>query len=191
MKALIRLLSLSAVTLMLGACASTHMTEVPEAQRVVRPDPSMALIYFVRATSFGGAIQATVYDDDAYIGTVSANTHLPYQAKPGRHMFMIVGESADFMQADLLVGKTYYAAVQPRMGVWKARFSFRPQNGQSSDAEIKEWLSSTRQVKVNEEGYKWSRENAESVQQKKAEYLPQWNSKDNQDKQILRAESGK
>jgi hypothetical protein len=182
---------IGAMTLTLGACASSHMTEIPEGQRMTKPESGKALVYFVRPSSFGGAIQATLYDDEKYIGTSSAKTHIPYQAEPGRHMFMVIGESADFMQAELLAGKTYYAEVIPRMGVWKARFSLRPQNGQIVDSDIKDWISSTRPVKVNEEGHKWARDNAASIKEKKAEYLPKWQSKDNTDKQVLNAGSGK
>lgn len=187
----VRLCFLAGMTLVLGACASGHMTEVTEGQRVTGPAPGKALIYFLRPSSFGGAIQSTIYDDDQYIGTVSANTHVAYQAEPGRHMFMVIGESADFMQADLLAGKTYSAIVQARMGVWKARFSLVPNNGQHPQAEIDGWLKSTREVKVNDEGRKWAQENAASIKEKKAEYLPKWQAKPESDKQILNATGGR
>ncbi|OGI43708.1 MAG: hypothetical protein A2637_03755 [Candidatus Muproteobacteria bacterium RIFCSPHIGHO2_01_FULL_65_16] len=175
----------------LSACASTHMTVVDDGARVARPAPGKALVYFVRPTSFGGAVQATVYDSDSYIGTVSANTHVAYQAGPGRHLFMVIGESADFMRADLTAGRTYYAKVQPRMGVWKARFSFEPANGQFSSKELSDWLAATKQVAVNDEGRKWAAENAEDIRSKRVEYLPKWESKPGGEKQVLKAESGR
>lgn len=183
-------LAVAALSL-LGACASTHMTDVPEGQWVTKPAPGKALIYFVRPTSFGGAVQATLYDNDAYIGTISANTHIAYQADPGPHMFMVIGESADFMQTNFNAGKTYYAKVQPRMGVWKARFSFVPQNGQTTQTEIDQWLKETRQVRVNDEGRQWAKDNADDIKAKKTEYLPKWETKPAEDKQILKAASGR
>jgi hypothetical protein len=173
-----------AVALFLSACASSHMVVVEEGARVTRPESGKALVYFVRPTSFGGAIQATLYDGDDYLGTISAHTHLAYQAKPGKHLFMVIGENADFMQADLTEGKTYSAVVQPRMGVWKARFSFQPASGMDQ-------LGATKQVAVSEEGRIWAKENAASVQEKKAEYLPKWQNKSDNAKQTLRAESGR
>jgi hypothetical protein len=170
--------------LFLSACASSHMVVVEEGARVTRPESGKALVYFLRPTSFGGAIQATLYDGDDYIGTISANTHIAYQAEPGKHLFMVIGESADFMQADLTAGKTYSAVVQPRMGIWKARFSFQPASGMDQ-------LGATKQVMLSEEGRVWSRENAASVKKKKAEYLPKWKEKPDSDKQALRAESGR
>lgn len=183
--------SLLLIFLFLGGCASSHMTVIPDDKKVSKPNADTALIYFARASSFGGAIQATVYDDDVYIGTISANTNIAYKAKPGRHMFMVVGESADFMQADLLAGKTYYTDVVVRPGVWKARFSFRPNNGQIPDAEVQKNLQDTKQVEPNSEGLKWAKDNAVSIVDKKNEYLPKWQAKPDSDKQILGAQSGK
>ena len=176
--------------MILSGCASTHMTIVPDEQRSSKPLQGKALIYFVRPSSFGGAIQSTIYDGDDYIGTVSANTHVAYQASPGKHMFMVVSESADFMSADLIEGKTYYAQVAARMGVWRARFSLVPSNGQHPQSKLDEWINSTKQVTVNEEGRTWARENEPSVMQKKAKYLPEWNAKPDDRKQILLKESG-
>lgn len=61
----------------------------------------------MRPSNYGGAIQVTVFDDTRYIATVSADTHVAYQAEPGKHTFMVVSEAADFMNADLTAGKTY------------------------------------------------------------------------------------
>lgn len=187
----VRMSFLASMILLLGACASTHMMEVPEGQRATGPAPGKALVYFLRPSSFGGAVQSTIYDNDQYIGTVSANTHVAYQADPGKHLFMVIGENADFMQADLVAGKTYSAIVQVRMGVWKARFSLQPNNGQHPEVEIQGWLKQTRQVAVGEEGRRWAQENAASNQQLKAEYLPKWQAKPEGDKQTLHALSGR
>lgn len=191
MRRTVRLSLLATAILWLAGCASTHMTEVGAGQQMTSTEPGRALVYFLRPSMFGGAIQSTIYDGDRYIGTVSAGTHVAYQAEPGRHMFMVIGENADFMQADLLAGKIYSAVVAPRMGVWKARFSLNPNNGQYSEAQIDEWLKSTREVTVNDEGLRWAQENAASIQQKKAADLPRWEAKPEADKQVLRAESGR
>lgn len=187
----IKLASLLFVGLLMTGCASTQMNPIPRDQLVTKPEPGKALIYFVRPSSFGGAIQAPLFDDEQYIGTSSANTIVPYQATPGAHMFMVMGESADFLQAELLADKTYYAEVTPRLGAWKARFSLRPQNGQIPDKEVAGWMTSSKQVKANEKGFTWAKQNAGSTKKLKQEYLPKWQSKADADKQILRAESGK
>jgi hypothetical protein len=177
----------------LAGCAhmSDHMNNVPSDQLTIAPEKGKALINFMRPSSFGGAIQSTLYDGDAYIGTVSQHTRLCYQAEPGKHMFMVVGESADFMEAELLANRTYYVNVAPRMGWWKARFSLVPLIGKVSQEQIDNWYSSTHEVKVNEKGLEWAKNKNEEIKQKKEEYLPKWLSKSEEDKQMLKADSGK
>lgn len=191
MRNFIRIGFVSLVALVLAACASTHMKALPDNERVTRPAPGKALVVFLRASSYGGGVDSTLHDGDTYIGTVSVNTQVAYQAEPGKHMFMVVAESADFLRADLLEGKTYYAILAPRPGFVSARFSFRPQNGQIPDSDVQQWMRETRQVVVGEEGLAWARENAASVQAKKAEYLAKWQSKPEAEKQTLHASSGR
>ncbi len=183
---------LATIVALFSACTvmSPHMSVV-ESNAELKPDAGKALLVFVRPSSYGGAVQATIYDDTTYIGTISANTKIAYQANPGKHMFMVIGESADFMQADLAEGKTYYAQVAARMGVWKARFSFIPENGQTSDAEINQWLKESKLTVINEEGKKWDKENRASIMQKHDEYLVAWKNKEEAGKQTLMKESGK
>lgn len=164
---------------LLSACAtsgslSKHLTPVATDPK---PEPGKALVIFMRPSQFGFLIQSTVYDDTEYVATVSAGSRVGYQAKPGEHMFMVVGESADFMRAELMEGKTYYALVTPRMGAWKARFSLRPVNGDITQAELDAWMAETRPAVPNQQGALWAKKNHASVMAKHAEYLPQWKGK--------------
>ena len=106
------------------------MRPVPPDSVVTAPDNGKAMIVFMRPSSFGFAIQSSVFDiagdTPSLLGIVSAKTKVAHQVAPGEHLFMVVGESADFMSADLEADKTYFALVTPRMGAWKARFSLKP-----------------------------------------------------------------
>ena len=194
-KIMVKIIKLVLLAFFVGlssACAtmSSHMT-VQEGNPELKPEAGKALLVFMRPSSYGGAVQATIYDDTTYIGTISANTKIAYQADPGPHMFMVIGESADFMQADLKAGKTYYARVSARMGFWKARFSFNPENGGTPPEELNRWLTETKLTTSNETGKKWAEENKSSIMQKHAEYLPVWKNKDKGGQQILHMDSGK
>jgi hypothetical protein len=179
----------------LGACAtpegsmSPHLTLAPD--QTFKPEAGKALVIFMRPAVLGFAVQSPVFDGDNYVATVSAKTRVPYQAAPGKHLFMVIGESADFMQAELAAGKTYYALVTPRMGAWKARFSLRPVNSDTPPAEFNEWMAATRPAVANAEGPKWAKENAPSVQEKKNEYLPKWQAKPDAEKPTLNIGSGR
>jgi len=94
-----------------------------------------AKVVFMRVGKMGGAISASVFDvtepgEPKFIGIVRQSSKVAYPVKPGLYTFMVISEAADFMQAAVLGGKTYYALVTPRMGVWKARFSFQPVRGE-------------------------------------------------------------
>ena len=121
------LLTIVVVSALVGCGGGAQMTPSGEAP-VIRQGESM--VVFMRPSGFGGAIAASVFDvsgpDNKFVGIVNAGTKVAYPVAPGQYTFMVVSESADFLQATVASGNTYYALVTPRVGVWKARFSFRP-----------------------------------------------------------------
>ncbi len=175
---------------LLTACQTSQMTAVYNKQ-AMKPKPHHALVVFMRTSLFGGTFQSSVYDGKKYIGTLSSGMRIAYQAKPGKHMFMVIGESTDFMRAYLRANKTYYAIVVARPGFMKTRFSFRPQNGQISQSDIDGWVADTKLVQPNEKGYAWARANNGSIMQKRADDIIKWMNKPNSDKQTLHAKSGR
>ncbi len=131
----------------LGACAGPirSMREVPADQVVTtRPEPGKVTVVFLRPSTLGFGISSSVYelkpDNDTFVGIVPAKRKLVYVTAPGKTRFMVVSEAADFMAAELDAGKTYYALVTPRMGVWKARFSLRPVHADELENDLKGWL---------------------------------------------------
>ncbi|VAW90884.1 hypothetical protein MNBD_GAMMA21-618 [hydrothermal vent metagenome] len=158
---------------------------------VTTPDPGKALVIFMRPGALGFAVHATVYDDDKLIGTVPYNTKLPYMAEPGKHMFMVISESADFMQADLIAGKTYYVQVVGRMGWWRARFSLLPFSAKDlKTKEVQDWIEKGQFVKNAESLSEWDKNNHDSVLIKREKYFPEWNAKSDAEKPYLRSEDG-
>jgi hypothetical protein len=173
---LLKLSLLVTAAIIFTGCATTEHMTAAEGEVKLAPDPGKSMVVFMRPSSYGGAILSTVYDGMEYIGTVPANTRFSYQTEPGEHMFMVIGESADFMKADLAPDKTYYARVAARMGVWKARFSFIPYNGGDED-ELQEWINDTKPMQMNEKGKIWAEQNAASIKAKHDEDLPEWEQK--------------
>lgn len=185
------------VLMTVAGCASPKMTRVAPPPEVTSPSSDKAVVVFLRPSDFGGAIQSSVFDmtaDDKLVGIVSANTMVAYETAPGDRMFMVIGESADFMRAHLDPGKTYYALVRPRVGVWKARFSFRPIRGNELDGkEFKNWIGQCHYVENTELSLRWADDHRGSIQAKKQEYLPVWESKSEaaRREQTLFAEDGR
>jgi len=179
----------------LAACLATGcavrsdlMTPTGESPTALRPQPGKALVVFLRPAFTGYAIQAVVYDGERFIGVVSRLSAVPYQAEPGSHRLMVVSEAADFLDADLAEGRTYFVEVQPRMGAWRARFSIRPVPATIEARNISAWLAEAKVVTPNAEGQAWAARNQGSAMKKKAAYEPKWISK--ADRPVMRADDG-
>lgn len=161
---------------LLAGCAvrSDLMSPTGETATTLRPEPGKALVVFVRPEYVGYAIQAVVYDGEEFIGVVSRHTAVPYHAAPGVHRFMVVSEAADFVDAELGEGRTYFVEVVPRMGMWRARFSALPLSASGDAAKIGAALADSRVVAPNADGRRWATNNHPSAMKKKAAYEPKW-----------------
>ena len=185
----------------LAACAGSPMVTSAN-QTLTAPDPSKAQVVFMRDSFVGSAINASLFEvtenGNEFIGIMANGTKVSREVEPGEHTFMVVSEAADFMRADLEAGKTYYAMVTPRMGAWKARFSFQPlqKEGDSkfttSSKEFGDWVAGTKLVENSQQSLLWAENNAASVNKKKEAYYTKWQTKDPEeiDRQTLKATDG-
>jgi hypothetical protein len=175
---------------LLAGCSvrSDLMAPTGEPTSGLRPAAGKALVVFLRPEYVGYAIQAVVYDDTQFIGVVSRYAAVAYQADPGPHRFMVVSEAADFMDADLAPGRTYFAQVRPRMGAWRARFSLAPLSATADARDIASWLAESKVVTANAAGRRWDEANRPSVLEKKAAYERKWLEK--ADRPMLHADDG-
>ena len=183
--------------LFLSGCATTDkMQTVPPERVVLAPEKGKSMVVFMRPSDFGGAVQSSVFEikDETpeLIGIVSANTKVSYQVEPGDHLFMVIGESADFMSAELLADKTYYALVTPRMGVWKARFSLKPMHAADlGSEEFDDWFEQCSLMENTPASTGWARENANSIYSKYTEYYADWMEKEEAERPKLLPQDGK
>jgi hypothetical protein len=189
--------TLFALVLLLSGCAGQvrHMEEVAATGSPVLPEPGKALVVFVRPSGFGFAIQSSVFaindNSSSLIGILAAKTKIAYQAEPGKHLFMVIGENADFMSATLEANKTYYAQVAPRMGLWKARFALEPVPKKELDTpELKSSLEDCRWVQKTAASENWASGNMASIQSKRTEYFKDWAAKLEFERPQLLAEDG-
>ena len=186
---------IAVMALALGACGGAQMQKA-EQEPVIQQGESM--LVFMRSSFVGSAISASVFDvsgaENKFIGIVNNGTKVAYPVAPGKYTFMVVSESADFMQATVLPGRTYYAMVTPRIGMWKARFSFRPvRQNELSGSEFAGWNSGTHFVVNTAETRNWAASNSPDVASKRTQYWADWSSKPEADRaaQTLNAEDGK
>jgi len=191
-------LALAAIALLLTGCEGTiqHMREVPAAAAPVVPAPGKAMVVFMRPSGLGFAIQSSVFEirDNypALVGIVAAKTKVAHQVNPGKYLFMVIGENADFMSADLVAGKIYYVRVEPRMGLWKARFGLVPVAQKDlASAELAGDLSECKWVEKNADSESWASGAMVSIQSKRTEYYPDWMKQPEAERPRLLPEDGK
>ena len=186
------------LTILLTGCAGTvkNMREVSPENIVDTPERGKSLIVFMRPSTLGFAIQSSVFevkDNNVKLaGIVAAKKKVVYQVDPGKHLFMVVGESADFMSTELEENKTYYALVTPRMGLWKARFSLKPiHSDELKTSQLTDWIESCEWVEIAPESENWARENMSSIQSKRTKYYQDWMEKDASERPKLLPQDGK
>lgn len=190
-----RILFIALLPLGLGACGGAAMVKADQ-EPTIRQGESM--VVFMRSTFVGSAISASVFDvsgpETKFIGIINNGTKLAYPVKPGQHTFMVVSEAADFMEATVASGRTYYALVTPRMGMWKARFSFRPlRQNELSGGDFAGWNSGTHFVVNSPETQNWASTNEADIASKRNQYWGEWSNKPAADRatQTLNADDGR
>jgi uncharacterized protein (DUF58 family) len=179
-----------AVLATLGGCAgsSKHMMATAA---VAGPAPGKALIVFMRPSKLGFAIDAPVFhlvdDREVFVGIVSAGTRVDYQVVPGNHAFMVSSEVSDFLDANVVAGRTYYVIVEPRMGAWKARFSLSPvRRGPPAEFHMglkgfRGWVNTLRPETIGPSAVNWYEQNKAAVAKMRVENLPKWSMKPPED----------
>jgi hypothetical protein len=201
---------MGAAAMLMTGCASQQAQQAQQALRYTSkymtvveskteasyaPSTNESLVIFMRPNVLGYAVQACVYDvttgENQLVGIVSARTKLAYKTTPGEHLFMAVSETADFLKASLAPGKTYYVRVVPRMGAWRARFSLAPvRRDERTGPRFKEQDDFCRMVENSDGSRQWAKDNAQSVQTKRAATYSRWMSKPAAARPELRAEDG-
>ena len=164
----------------LAGCAGPGV--MTKSEQPVTAKPDQALVVFMRSTFVGSAISASVFDvtgnDNKLVGIVNNGTKVGYFVPPGEHTFMVVSEAADFMKANVAAGKTYYALVTPRMGMWKARFSLRPlRASELAGTEFAGWDGDTSWIENSPQSLAWASQNGADIAQKRATYWAEWSAK--------------
>ena len=194
--------SIPIILVFLSGCATGLKMPASAIQEIQLPEAGKAQIVFMRSTFVGSAISASLYDvtsgNPDFVGIIQNDDKIVYSVSPGENMFMVVGETADFMGANVTAGKTYYAMVTPRMGLWKARFSLLPIR-QSGTAEFTmdsknfdKWKKNTKIVEVDDAARAWYAKNLSSIRTKQSENWKDWMAKSFNDKyeRTLQIEDG-
>jgi hypothetical protein len=185
MKAFFGILLTSVALASTPAHAHSNKLMQPAAQQQApQLEAGKAMLVILRPSRAGGAIAASTYDitgdQTTLIGVLGPHDEIAYQVDPGQHRFMVVAENADFMDATFDAGKTYYAVLRVRPGVWKARFSLLPIHATSDDQynlqspDLADWKAGCEWVERTDRADAWFAANRPSIDDKRREYLLKW-----------------
>jgi hypothetical protein len=93
----------------------------------IEPAPAdKAIVYFVRTSSLGFAINFSYFDSTRLIGKFNGPKYIRYECNPGPHLFWARSENKDFVEAEVDAGKIYFIEAIPRMGAIKAGVQLKP-----------------------------------------------------------------
>lgn len=197
-KSFVPYLAVLLLSLLLSGCAGSvkNMRLIPPDRIISAPEEGKSMVVFMRPSGMGFAVQSSVFEinekNPLLIGILAAKKKVSYQLEPGKHLFMVVGESADFMSAELEANKTYYALVVLRMGVWKARFSLKPiHSDELNSPQFNKWLKGCKWVEKTPDSINWTNNNSDNIQSKYNKYYSKWMSKDLSEKPKLLPQDGK
>jgi hypothetical protein len=186
-----RKIALSLAAWLSFGCASSLMK--PAEDPALPPlSADSSRVVFLRPSYWGGAIQTSLYDmtrqSPEFLGVLSAGRKIVHDTTPGAHRFMVVSENADFMDAQLAPGRTYYAVVGYRVGFWSGRFPLWPVKAAADapyslqDDDFEEWVEDAEPVVKTAAADEWAREHLGDVRSRYDASLPVWEQKSPEDR---------
>ncbi len=82
-----------------------------------QPAPAgKAVIYFVRPSMLGFAINFSYFDSTNLVDKFNGTGYIRYECEPGFHLFWAKAENKDFIEADVEAGKIYFVEAVPQIG---------------------------------------------------------------------------
>ena len=144
----------------------------------VAPPEAPSRVIFMRVSKQSSSTNALLFDvseagDPKLIGNVGPASKLSYSLQPGLYTFMVLGDTAEFMQATIVGGKTYYALVIPRGGA--TRFSVEPiRHSEIGGKEFAGWDRGTKPMGGSAASASYD---AAAAAEKRVRYWQEWSKK--------------
>jgi hypothetical protein len=171
---------------LITGCAGSSQYMV-KATPIAGPPSEKVLVYFMRPSGMGFAINFQIWDSNHFVGLSQAKSYFAYECNPGKHLFMGFAENKVAIEADLEAGKSYYIGTNVRMGAWKARMDFTPvTRGSELWNRVEEYKKSLNPIAtIEEERAKW-----EAAKKQEAQKIVDYFSVGDGRTQVLRLNKG-
>jgi hypothetical protein len=123
------------IKLLLFALIVILFTTPMFSQGFTPPANSNAVVYFVRVSSYGGAVSFEYFHNKEFIGKFKGKNYMRYECPEGEQLLWASSEDKEFLKCDLKAGETYLVLVNIQMGAWKARVDLEPLTSESENFE--------------------------------------------------------
>ena len=143
-----------------------------------------AILYIVRTSAIGKAINFKYFVDDKYVGKCNQGKYLILEIEPGEHIIWAKSENRSFVEANVEGGKTYVINAAAKMGGFKARVKLTAIDNQDEDAlnKVKKYLSKKKLIEFDAvELQKEQEELADFISKSLKEYEEEWKGKKEMD----------
>lgn len=90
------------------------------------PPESCAAVYFVRVSSYGGAVSFEYFQNNKFIGVFKGKNYMRFEFPEGEHLLWASSENKEFLKCSFKAGETYIVLVNIEIGAWKARVGLEP-----------------------------------------------------------------
>ena len=160
-----------AILFVIAGCAGSSRYMI-EAEPVDAPRPGKSLVYFMRPSGIGFAINFQIWDGDHFVGLSQAKSYFAYECDPGKHLFLGFAENKVALEANVAAGKSYYIGTGVRLGAWKARMRFTPvTQGSELWSNVEEYKRSLKFIATKEEERSKWEEKKKAEAQRIVEYF--------------------
>ena len=186
--------SLCVIELMLIGCRGVPGRSEARVTAAADPLPGKAVVVFFRPPSgvtFVDYARAPIFRTQSaefvlntsensagpeIVGILSSNTKIAYQVDPGKHLFMVQGEGAEFIAADVLPGKVYYVLISASPSKrGPPRYSVKAvDTRQQTPKDFKELLEKAIWVVKTPESLSYTTANINAIKTKQAEGYRLW-----------------
>jgi hypothetical protein len=182
----------------LSGCAGSvrDMREVPPGSANIAPGEGKAMVVFMRPSKTASPLQCSVFEVKGselfLVGIVASRAKVAYRLEPGKHLFMVVGEGASFMNAEVVPNKIYYARITPKTRGESTDFVFEPFHKDSLNSpDFIKWSNACRLVEKTPDSDKWASTNMPYIKSKQSEDYKKWMGKPEAERPILLPEDGR
>lgn len=111
------------------------MTTPVFSQGFTPPANSNAAVYFIRVSSYGGAVSFEYFHNKEFIGKFKGKNYMRYECPAGEQLLWASSEDKEFLKCNLKAGETYLVLVNIQMGAWKARVDLEPLTTENKNFE--------------------------------------------------------